>query len=63
MCQSRMDNPEKLVQFDAQYTGRRQTKQKQQTQETKKMSNTDSTKNTTQKTKKMSNTDSTKNRR
>ncbi len=45
MCQSRMDNPEKLVQFDAQYTERRQTKQKQQTQETKKMSNTDSTKN------------------
>ena len=42
-------------------SGQRQTKQKNTTQITKKMSNTDPTKNTTQITKKMSNTDLTKN--
>jgi hypothetical protein len=56
-----MDNPETLATLGSQDTGQRQTKQKNTTQKTKKMSNTDTTKNTTQKTKKMSNTDTTKN--
>jgi hypothetical protein len=40
MGQSRMDNPEKLASLGTQNLGQRQTKQK-----TKKMSNTDPTKN------------------
>jgi len=46
-----MDNPETLSTLGNQDTGRRQTKHKNTTQH-----------NTTQKTKKMSNTDPTKNR-
>ena len=55
-----MDNLETHHNSWAQDTERRQ-KEKNTTQKTKKMSNTDPTKNTTQKTKKMSNTDPTKN--
>jgi len=41
-----MDNPEKLATLDTQDTERRHTKQiKRHTQKTKKMSNTDPTKN------------------
>ena len=45
MGQSRMDNPEKLASLGTQNLGQRQTKQKNTTQKTKKMSNTDPTKN------------------
>ena len=48
--QSRIDNPETLATLSTlQDTGRRQTKHKHNTQKTKKMSDTDLTKNTTQK--------------
>jgi hypothetical protein len=40
-----MDNPEKLATFDTEDTGQRQTKQKTQHRNLKKMSNTDTTKN------------------
>jgi len=40
-----MYNPEKLPTFGTQDTGRRQTTQKNTTQKTKKMSNTNPTKN------------------
>ena len=40
-----MDNPETLATLDTQDTGRRQTKHKDTTQKTKKMSNKNSTKN------------------
>ena len=60
--QSRIDNPETLATSSTlQDTGRRQTKHKHNTQKTKKMSDTNLTKNTTQKTKKMSDSDLTKN--
>jgi len=39
-----MDNPEALATMGTQDTGRRQTKQKHNTQKTKSMSNTDPTK-------------------
>ena len=39
-----MDNPETLATLGSQDTGQRQTKQKNTTQKTKKMSNTDTTK-------------------
>jgi hypothetical protein len=56
-----MDNPDTLATLDTQDIGRRQTKHKNTTQKTKKMSNTYPTKNTTQKTKTISNTYLTKN--
>ena len=47
-----MNNPETLATLGRQDTGRRKTKQKTQHRKLKKVSNTDTTKNTTQKTKK-----------